>query len=97
MNPERWQQIEALYHAVSARPAAARPAFLVEACGGDEALRREVESLLAQPVSAEGMLDRPAADAVPMTSGIGDGALAGRRLGAYLFQKRIGAGGMGEV
>src|SRR5688572_5003811 len=98
MTPERWQQIEALYHAVRARPVEARPAFLVEACGGDEWLRREVESLLAQPVSAEGMLDRPAADAVPMTSDIaGDGALAGRRLGAYLFQQRIGAGGMGEV
>jgi hypothetical protein len=36
--------------------------FLHEACGDDEALRREVESLLAQEQSAEGFLSVPAVD-----------------------------------
>ncbi len=49
MTPERWQRIEALYHAARARPPAERAAFLAEACPDDEALRREVESLLSEP------------------------------------------------
>ena len=47
MEPKRWQKIEELYHAALGRGESERPAFLDQACGGDEALRREVESLLA--------------------------------------------------
>jgi len=47
VTPERWREIERLYHAALERAAAERPAFLSEACGRDEELRREVESLLA--------------------------------------------------
>jgi serine/threonine-protein kinase len=54
VTPERWKQIEDLYHRARERPAADRAAFLIRACGADDALRREVESLLAQPVSADG-------------------------------------------
>ena len=50
MTPERWRQIEGLYHEAMARNASERAAFLASACGGDEMLRREVESLVAQPV-----------------------------------------------
>jgi hypothetical protein len=39
-------RIESLYHAARSRPPEQRAAFLAEACGGDEHLRREVESLL---------------------------------------------------
>ena len=47
MTPERWRDIERLYHAVLNRPAPERASFLASACGGDPDLRREVESLLA--------------------------------------------------
>ena len=46
MTPEQWQRIEDLYHAAYARPPADRAAYLAEACRGDDALRRQVESLL---------------------------------------------------
>jgi len=46
MTPERWQRIEELYHAAYATPAGDRAVFLAEACREDEALRRQVESLL---------------------------------------------------
>lgn len=52
--------ITRLYHDALAREADARPAFLREACAGDEALRRDVESLLAQPSAAARFLDAPA-------------------------------------
>ena len=46
MKPERWKQIERLYHAALGRESGAREAFLAQACPGDEELRREVEELL---------------------------------------------------
>jgi hypothetical protein len=58
-----------LYHAALERSESERTAFLADACAGDEALRREVESLLDQPTSADGFLDGPAL------------AIAARRLG----------------
>jgi serine/threonine protein kinase len=47
MDPERWRQIDRVLEAAIEREPAERAAFLDEACGGDEALRREVEALLA--------------------------------------------------
>ena len=61
-------------------------------------MRREVESLLAQPASAQRFLDGEAlARAAQMVSDVGASVLTGRRLGAYQVQARLGAGGMGEV
>jgi hypothetical protein len=97
MMPDRWQQISQLYHAALARDGDDRAAFLAEACHEDEPLRREVESLLAQPASAQGFLDGALARAAQMVSGVGSSVLTGRRLGAYQVQARLGAGGMGEV
>jgi len=46
MTPERWQQIEKLYHAALEHKPSQRSGFLDQACQGDEGLRREVDSLL---------------------------------------------------
>ena len=98
MKPERWEQIERTYHAALERNASQRAAFLSEACAGDAELRREVESLLAQPASAEGFLDTPAvAVAAQLVSDVATSVLTGRRLGVYQVQGMLGAGGMGEV
>src|SRR5258707_2783733 len=98
MTLDRWRQISQLYHAALNRDGDDRGAFLTEACGGDEPLRREVESLLAQPASAQGFLDGEALGrAAQMVSDVGASVLTGRRLGAYQVQARLGAGGMGEV
>jgi hypothetical protein len=56
MTPERWQQVEHLYHAVLAK----EEGFLAGACGTDEALRREVESLLVREGEAESFMKEPA-------------------------------------
>jgi hypothetical protein len=37
MNPERWKQIEELYHAALERAEGERAGFLEQACGGDAA------------------------------------------------------------
>ena len=89
MTADRWQRVEAVCHAALARPEAERRAFLADACGGDEDLRREVESLLAQAASAAAFFETPLAGVAP--------SIVGRQLGAYRLEERIGAGGMGEV
>ena len=60
MELDRWRRVEELYHGASARAEAERAAFLRDACAGDGDLLHEVESLLAQGGSKEGVLDRGA-------------------------------------
>jgi len=102
-NPERWREIENLYHEVLRRDPAARAAYLREACAGDADLCREVEELLAYQPRADGFLELPAAD---MLARRDTAALAtapefrldaGTRLGPYEILQPLGAGGMGEV
>ena len=62
MRPDRWPEIESLYHGALARPTAERGAYLNDACTGDAELRADVQSLLDQPASAFGFLSTPAAD-----------------------------------
>ena len=84
-----------VFEGARALPADRRPAYLADRCGGDEALRQEVESLLAWDARAESLLDSPVLvrvdDAVVMKN------LEGQRIGPYQLASKIGAGGMGEV
>src|SRR6185436_10773398 len=96
MTPERWQRIEALYQEALARSPADRPAFLASACADDGAMRRNVESLLAESESDDGFLATPP---LPMSAvpGIVLTTMAGTSLGGYQLRALLGAGGMGEV
>lgn len=60
MNPERWRQIERLYHAALECEPKDRGKFLADACGDDTELRSELESLLAHSKTTETFLDKPA-------------------------------------
>ena len=97
MTPERFRQIERLFHEARTRPAGVRGAFLADACGGDEALRREVESLLAEPESGPGVLDTGVAAMAADLATAPAASLIGRRLGVYEIRAVLGSGGMGEV
>ena len=62
MEIERWRKIEHLYHSALEQEENRRAAFVDQACCGDESLRREVESLLAQAQGTESFLEAPALD-----------------------------------
>ena len=98
MKPERWQKVEGIYHAALEREEGQRAAFLNEACGGDESLRREVESLLAQEGATGSFLDAPALEVAAKVMAEDSGrSLLGRQLGSYQVLSLLGTGGMGEV
>ena len=94
MSRHRLQRIEALYHAVLARPAADRARFLGEECAGDEELRREVESLLAHADPDDEFLEQPAP--APKRERRAR-VRTGETLGHYVILDLIGTGGTGEV
>jgi len=92
MNPERWRNIEEIYHSALARDANQRAAYVETACGGDEELLRDVRSLLAADQKSFTLLDRPLGE-----DGRCAGLTAGTELGAYRIGPVLGAGGMGVV
>ncbi len=89
MEPERWRRVEELLHAALELPAAQRQAFLEEACGDDAALAAEVESLIRADEHAGAFLGQPLLEDA-------DG-VAGRRIGPYRLERKLGEGGMSAV
>jgi tetratricopeptide (TPR) repeat protein/tRNA A-37 threonylcarbamoyl transferase component Bud32 len=91
-----WERQKELFQAALTRAPAARGAFLDEACGGDGALRREIESLLAAHEEAGGFLSRPIELETEEQEAAGTGA-APQRIGPYQILDTIAHGGMGTV
>jgi len=90
---QSWARVKVVLAGALERPATERTAFLDGACGGDAALRKEVESLLAAHAAAEAsaFIESPAVpDASP------DG-LEGHMVGPYRVLAEVGRGGMGAV
>ena len=56
MTPEQYRRVGDLYHAASELAPGARPDFLAKPCGGEDELRREVESLLRAHEQADGFI-----------------------------------------
>jgi serine/threonine protein kinase len=104
MAADRWERIEQLCQAALEREEAHQAAFLDAACGGDQDLRREVESLLAHRQHAENFLEAPAmqvaarALAAENDSRAGDVfRFLGRLISHYRIVEKVASGGMGDV
>ena len=98
MEPERWQEIERLYHLALEHEESRRAEFLEQACGADEALRREVESLLASEKPAEAFMEAPSLGRAALTqeqpspgpaSEVGLG-MVGRTVSHYRIVEKLG-------
>jgi eukaryotic-like serine/threonine-protein kinase len=98
MTPERWQQVKELFHAALEREPKFRSDFLVKACGADQSLRAEVESLISSHEEEGSFIDSPAfAAAADLLADEPVELQAGQQFDAYEIIAPIGRGGMGEV
>src|SRR5215813_553018 len=77
MQSERWSLVEKLYQAVRDCPPGERDDFLKQACAGDEALSREIESLLAYESQAATFMDTPALHVAAKAMGAEQASAAG--------------------
>ena len=99
MTPERWRQVNDLFHAALELHGSARQSLLDRTAAADAQLADEVRSLLAtHESSTREFLERPAWEVAPALA-LGDDspASAGAIIGPYRIVKEIGRGGMGVV
>jgi eukaryotic-like serine/threonine-protein kinase len=105
VDSERWKRIDDLLQAALERSPGERDAFLRHACIGDEALHREVRSLLASHQRAESFLENPAIEVAALAiarqqskdAPEGADSPVGRTVSHYRVVEKLGGGGMGVV
>jgi serine/threonine protein kinase/Tol biopolymer transport system component len=97
MTPERWQKIKQVFQAALDVDRGARAAFVIQACGDDLDLRKEVEELVFAHEQTVNIMDQSVFKmAAELIEGESE-SMIGRPLGPYKITGEIGRGGMGEV
>lgn len=93
-----WQQIKTIFHSAQECAPADRELFLDSACGDDNSMRQEVESLLAADEGNEDFLGAPAYELMAdVLAEEKTEFVAGQEVGPYTILSSLGAGGMGQV
>jgi eukaryotic-like serine/threonine-protein kinase len=94
----RWDEADRLFDEALQLPAGERAAWIEQACGGNAALRAQVESLLRADASAERFLELDALRcAATLVDRAETGAVAELRIGPYRVLRELAHGGMGVV
>ena len=96
---DRWQRLESLFYEAIALGPLEREAFLKDRCAGDDAMQKEVESLIASMDQPLDLIEKPIQDAASqmMADTRPPVSKEGFRFGRYQMVRVIGSGGMGRV
>ena len=91
MHDAGFERLEELFHSALALPPEERPAFLRDHCGGDEALRAELEDMLRWSAESDALLD------IPVIERLSQDDLEGKQAGGWRIGPKLGEGGLGIV
>jgi tetratricopeptide (TPR) repeat protein/class 3 adenylate cyclase len=94
----QWEKINELLDALLELEPSERSAALTRECAGDEAMRREIESLLSAHENADGFIETPFLEMSPSPNlGPELEKVIGSSISHYHVADSLGAGGMGQV
>lgn len=104
MTPEYHRRVSELFAAARRRSEVERAQFLVDACAGDESLRRDVERWLRQDASPSPILQSAGLNenvgrlaAEVLDSSTDESITFPKTIGRYRIESRLAQGGMGVV
>ena len=97
MDPSTWLEAKDIFAAALAAAPGDRDRLIDERCAGRDALRVEVQTLLAAHLDAGEFMDAPAVAAAPWLFEAPSLTLAGRRIGPFRLAEPLGSGGSSVV
>ncbi len=99
MSDSHWEKVKNIFHAALEKQSGAeREQYLKEVCGADKELRGEVDALLDSFEEADDFLDEsPIGEVAETMVGKRESLHAGQQIGRYRIERKLGAGGAGEV
>lgn len=97
MAQAQWQKVKDIFNEAMRQKPNERQQFINQACGDDQTLLMEVESLVSSLGQAESFLETPALGEVADSFDESNTLKEGFSFGHYEIIKQIGTGGMGEV
>jgi tetratricopeptide (TPR) repeat protein len=97
VTPDRWNEIERIYHQALEQDPAVRSVWLSAAANGDPAMEAEVRSLLEQSDESGVFMEEPAFRVAARDLAMSSVASHPTAIGRYRILRLLGEGGMGAV